>query len=194
MSLRPLATLVAAVVVGLAAACGGNEPAPMTPPPPPTAAPAETAPPVATTPPAATTPPVASTPPVEPAPPSQPGPGDWAKWSHEQKLAWMKAGVMPKMGQVFHDYDSAKYADVKCGLCHGAGAKDGSFKMPNPELPKLPATMAGFKPWLAKHPKMGEFMMKQVTPAMASLLGEPPFDPKTGQGFGCHACHTAAAK
>jgi hypothetical protein len=137
---------------------------------------------------------VASTPPAEPPAPTQPGPGDWDKWSHEQKLAWMKVGVMPKMKQVFQDYDSAKYADVKCGLCHGAGAKDGSFKMPNPDLPKLPASMAGFKPWLAKHPKMGDFMMKQVSPTTASLLGEPPFDIKTGQGFGCHNCHTAAAK
>jgi hypothetical protein len=195
MTHRPLATLVVAVVVGFAAACGGSEPAPVTPPPPPSAAPVDTTPPpVASTPPAATTPPVASTPPAEPPPPTQPGPGDWDKWSHEQKLAWMKVGVMPKAKEMFQGYDSAKYADVKCTLCHGAGAKDGSFKMPNPDLPKLPASMAGFKPWLAKHPKIGDFMIKQVSPTTASLLGEAPFDPKTGAGFGCHNCHTAAAK
>jgi cytochrome c553 len=194
MNLRPLATLVAAVAVGFAAACGGSEPAPVTPPPPPSTAPVDTTPPVATTPPVSSTAPVASTPPAEPPAPTQPGPGEWDKWSHEQKLAWMKVGVMPKAKQMFQDYDSAKYADVKCGLCHGAGAKDGSFKMPNPDLPKLPASMAGFKPWLAKHPKMGDFMMKQVSPTTASLLGQQPFDPKTGQGFGCHDCHTTSAK
>ena len=29
--------------------------------------------------------------------------------------------------------------------CHGDSAKDGSFKMPNPKLLKLPADEAGFK-------------------------------------------------
>jgi hypothetical protein len=41
---------------------------------------------------------------------------------------------------------------------------------------------------------MGDFMMKQVSPTTAALLGEQPFDMKTGQGFGCHNCHTSAAK
>ena len=27
---------------------------------------------------------------------------------------------------------------------------------------------------------------------MAGLIGEPPFDPKTKQGFGCTGCHTVA--
>jgi hypothetical protein len=41
---------------------------------------------------------------------------------------------------------------------------------------------------------MSDFMLKQVSPTTASLLGKAPFDPKTGEGFGCHGCHTAAAK
>ncbi len=99
---------------------------------------------------------------------------------------------MPKMGALFHDYDATKYADPKCGLCHGAGAKDGSFKMPNPDLPKLPATPDGFKKLAAKHGKIMTFMSEKVKPTMAGLVGEPPMDPKTGQGFGCFECHTKA--
>ena len=181
-----LAFLVAAVA--LAAACGGGEPEPTTPTnPPASAAPVETAPPAST----ASAPPAASSAPVaEAPPPSQPGPGDWDKWSHDQKLAWMKAGVMPKMGALFHDFDATKYAEPKCTLCHGSGAKDGSFKMPNPELPKLPATPAGFKKLQAKHAKIFAFMKDQVEPQMAGLLGEQPFDPKTHTGFTCMGCHT----
>jgi hypothetical protein len=106
----------------------------------------------------------------------------------------MKSDVMPKMGQLFHDFDAKHYAEPQCALCHGSGAKDGSFKMPNPELPKLDLTPAGFKKMQAKKPKVVEFMLKQVEPQMASLLGEPAFDPKTKQGFGCTGCHTTLDK
>jgi hypothetical protein len=41
-----------------------------------------------------------------------------------------------------------------------------------------------------KNPKIFEFMMKQVKPQMAQLLGEAEFDPKTQTGFGCLECHT----
>jgi hypothetical protein len=193
MNHRSLATLAASVVIALAAACGGGEPPPAQPTnPPPSAAPADSTPPAASTAPVASAAPAASASAADatPPPPSQPGPGDWDKWSHEQKLAWMKVGVMPKMGPQFHDYDAKTYDDPKCGLCHGAGAKDGTFKMPNPDLPKLPATEAGFKVLATKHPKIFGFMAKQVEPTMASLLGEPAYDMKTKQGFGCFGCHT----
>jgi hypothetical protein len=104
----------------------------------------------------------------------------------------MKSDVMPKMGTLFHEFDAKRYDETKCVLCHGSGAKDGSFTMPNPELPKLDLTPAGFKKLLAKKPKVMEFMMKKVEPQMAGLIGEPPFDPKTKQGFGCTGCHTVA--
>ena len=140
--------------------------------------------------PSAETPATRSASAAPPEPSGPPGPGDWDKWSHEQKLAYMKSTVMPKMGALFHDFDSKNFAEPKCALCHGDGVKDGTFTMPNPQLPKLDLTPSGMKALRAKHKKVFELMTKQVVPTMASLLGEQPFDPKTGQGFGCSECHT----
>ena len=122
--------------------------------------------------------------------PPPPGPGEWDKWSKDEKRDYMKAAVMPKMGGLFHDFDSTKYAQAKCVLCHGSGAKNGTFKMPNAELPKLPTAPADFMKVREKSPKMFDFMAQEVVPTMAALVGEKPFDPKTKTGFGCFECHT----
>jgi hypothetical protein len=177
------------------AACGGGQAEPTQPSNPsgsssaPSAsAPAESAAPSASqAAPAASATPAAS---ASAAPAGPPGPGDWAKWSHDQKLAYMKSDVMPKMAKTFHDYDAKKYDEPKCVLCHGAGVKDGSFTMPNPDLPKLDLTPAGFAKMQKKKPKVVEFMIKDVEHGVAGLLGEDPYDPKTGKGFGCAGCHT----
>jgi hypothetical protein len=187
--------MIALLVPALAAACGGGEPEATQPSNPPAAsAPASAAAsaPSASESAAPSTPPAASAAPSASASaePGPPGPGDWDKWSHDQKLAYMKSDVMPKMGTLFHDFDAKDYAEPKCVLCHGAGVKDGSFTMPNPGLPKLDLTPAGMKSLRAKHAKVFEFMAKEVEPTMAHLLGEQPFDPATGQGFGCLGCHT----
>jgi hypothetical protein len=177
-------------ILALTAACGGggNEATPPATPAAP-AAPAEPAP-VATAAPPASAAPAASAAPTEAAPPSQPGPGDWDKWTHEQKLAWMKSAVMPKMHDLFAAFDATKFGDMKCKGCHGAGAADGSFKMPNADLPKLDATPDGFKKLAKSKAKMFDFMMKQVEPTMAGLVGEPVYDMKTNAGFVCFECHT----
>lgn len=97
---------------------------------------------------------------------------------------------MPKMGGLFHEFDAKKYAEPRCVLCHGSGAKAGNFKMPNPELPKLDMTPEGFKALKEKKPQIFEFMTKTVEVETAHLIGEEPFDPKTKKGFGCLDCHT----
>ena len=101
----------------------------------------------------------------------------------------MKSTVIGAEKTLFSGFD-AKYASMNCKTCHGAGAADGSFKMPNPDLPKLDATPAGFKKLQASKGKIFDFMMKQVEPQTAQLLGEQPYDPKTNSGFGCFNCHT----
>jgi hypothetical protein len=158
-------------------------------------APTETAP-VASAAPSASAAPAASAAPTPSAtaaaaPSGPPGPGEWDKWTHDVKLAYMKSAVMPKMGDLFKGFDAKRYGDMKCKTCHGAKAEDGSFVMPNPDLPKLDFK-GQLKTEKAKHPKSVEFMMKKVNATMQTLLGEQPYDPKTQQGFGCANCHTAA--
>jgi hypothetical protein len=102
----------------------------------------------------------------------------------------MKSDVMPKMGAAFTAFDPAKYAAPKCNLCHIAGVKDHTFKMPDAELPKLPSNPADFQAIAAKNPKMMGFMAKTVVPQMAALVGEAPYDPVAKAGFGCFECHT----
>ncbi len=182
--------LAVSALAAFAPGCGGGQPEAVQPTnPAPSAAPSESAAPA----PAASAPPAESAAPAPSAAPvvaGPPGPGDWETWSHDQKLEYMKTTVMPKMGGLFHDFDAKKYAEPKCVLCHGSGTKDGSFKMPNPELPKLDLTPAGMKAMHAKHPAIVEFMGKQVVPVTAQLLGEQPFDMKTMKGLGCLECHT----
>jgi hypothetical protein len=175
-----LGTLAASLMfLGLAVtACGGSqpappEPAPATPPPPP--------------PPMETAEPVPSAAP-EPAPVAPP-PRDWHALTEDQKKEVMKSEVVPKMKELFGALDAKRFPDVKCTTCHGEGAMKGKFEMPNPKLPKLDMKN-GFEKHKKKDAKIVAFMMEQVVPEMAKIIGEPVYDPATGKGFGCMECHT----
>ena len=115
----------------------------------------------------------------------------WKDMSKEERATFMKKTVMPRMKAEFVAFDAKEYGEMNCATCHGDGAKDKSFKMPNPKLPKLVATEEGFKKLSADHPDMMKFMGQKVVPDMAGLLGVAPYNPQTHQGFGCFACHTA---
>jgi hypothetical protein len=108
----------------------------------------------------------------------------------DQKKDYMKTVVFSKMKDDFVAYDDKHYTNMTCVTCHGEGAKAGNFKMPNPALPKLPGDPAGFKALMEQKPAAMKFMGGKVVPDMAQMLGEPPFDPQTHQGFGCFRCHT----
>jgi hypothetical protein len=113
----------------------------------------------------------------------------WDDMNKDEKKAVMKKEVVPKMTAAFKEFDPEKYKQVKCTLCHGEQAKKDKFGMPNPDLPKLDFANHLTKE-RAEKPKMVDFMAHKVVPQMAAILGEAPFDPKTGKGFGCKACHT----
>ncbi|PCC68705.1 hypothetical protein SAMN02745121_09175 [Nannocystis exedens] len=108
-----------------------------------------------------------------------------------QRHAFMSEVVMPQMKETFVEFD-AKYESMSCATCHGDGASDGSFAMPSPQLPLIPATEEEFLEYLEdpEHLRWSEFMGERVWPEMAELLEVPVYDPKTApDGFSCTHCH-----
>jgi hypothetical protein len=110
------------------------------------------------------------------------------KLEPEQKQQFMKEKVVPTMAPLFQAHDAKKYAEFACKTCHGPGATDGHFDMPNAKLPRLVT-----KELIAGTSKLDkrdiEWMTTQVKPTMAKLLGRAQSTPESTDGFGCHACH-----
>ncbi len=121
-------------------------------------------------------------------------PSAWKDMNADQRTAFMKDVVLPKMQAEFVAFDAKLFEKMDCETCHGDGAKDGSFEMPNPKLKPLPTTEAAFMAWIGKDAEAQRFtgfMGAKVEPMMAELLQKSVFDPKTNSGeFGCTGCHT----
>jgi hypothetical protein len=119
---------------------------------------------------------------------------DWANMSLDQRKKLMKTAVLPELKKDFQAFDAKKYKKFTCATCHGDGATDGKFKMPNAKLPKLPqpTDRAGFTALQEKKPEVVKFMGTVVTKKVAELIGLPEWSPQTPKGFGCYACHTGA--
>jgi mono/diheme cytochrome c family protein len=115
---------------------------------------------------------------------------DWAHASVAEKKKYMKSTVLPEMKKAFQEYDAKTYKKFTCATCHGDGATDGKFKMPNAKLPKLPTAQEGFMALQKKKPDAVKFMGTVVKPKMAGLLGLPEWTPQKMDGFGCYQCHT----
>jgi cytochrome c553 len=172
MHLARIALLAAPFVFALA--CGGSTPAPVAP------APSSTAP----------TDSSAPAPSAVPAA-SAASDGTLAPFetltSMEDKAARMKTVVKPQMAKVFQAHDASHYGDFSCATCHGPKMSP----KPKDFLPKLDLTPDGFKKMMADKPDMVKFMHEQVVPAMATAMGDKPYDPATKQGFGCTGCHAS---
>src|SRR5579864_3083792 len=117
----------------------------------------------------------------------------WKDQTHDERMVTMKKLVYPTMKDEFIRFDPKDFSDMTCATCHGPGARDKTFKMPNPKLPKLPTTDAGFEKLKKEHSEIVQFMMNTVVPKMAAFLGERPYDPQTREGFGCFRCHPREA-
>jgi len=116
---------------------------------------------------------------------------DWEHMSVPDKKKYMKTTVLPALKKDFQTYDAKTYKKFSCVTCHGDGATDGKFKMPNPKLPKLPGPtdQAGFMALHQKKPEAVKFMASVVKHDVANLLGMPEWTPETKTGFACYNCH-----
>jgi hypothetical protein len=114
---------------------------------------------------------------------------DWAKMSRPERKEYMKNVILPKAQEMFTAFDPKQFKHVTCGTCHGDDYARGTYKMPNADLPLLPASARGFKELRDRSPEIVTFMSTRVKPTMAALLGLPEYSPATPQGFACFNCH-----
>ncbi|HXT99831.1 MAG TPA: hypothetical protein VN903_02495 [Polyangia bacterium] len=117
---------------------------------------------------------------------------DWEHMSFADKKKYMKSTVLPQMKKLFVAFDKKHYSNMNCQTCHGEKASEKKFKMPNADLPKLPAPTdrAGFMALMQKKPEAAKFMGTQVKPTMAALIGQAEWSESNPKGFGCYGCHT----
>src|SRR5207237_4342614 len=99
--------------------------------PPPGPTPTTPPPPVAPPAPPATTSEPAVAPPAPSAPPPAPE-KTFNDLTKQERSGVMENVVTPKMGALMHDLDAKRFKTVGCKTCHGKGAKDATFAMPNP--------------------------------------------------------------
>ena len=123
--------------------------------------------------------------------PTPSGPVAWKDMNADQRHEYMEHTVMPAMKETFVAFDAEEFGEMKCKTCHGAGAEDKSFEMPNADL--KPLDFANMDKLDEHDQKVAKWMHEVVVPEMAKLLGEQPYDPATQQGFGCTGCHTAVS-
>jgi hypothetical protein len=119
-----------------------------------------------------------------------PGDGDtpaatgWATMDRDARLTYMGTEVMPKMKDAFKQRG---FDTFKCANCHGADYKEVDFKMPNDLTPLNPENP--IQSGMDLDEEMTKFMVSEVLPQMAEMLGKET-DVTTGKGeFGCLSCH-----
>ena len=113
-------------------------------------------------------------------------PATWAeaaKADLDTQVAFMKANVMPAMKPVLGQGEHT----LTCVTCHGPDkVRPQEFL---PALTLVDGNIAEFE----TQPDASKFMAEAVVPAMAKAMGEAPYDPATGEGFGCGGCHAIEA-
>lgn len=110
----------------------------------------------------------------------------WAEMDHDERMQHMGAVVMPRLQAVFEAHDAKRFADFGCVTCHGEGARDGSFEMPNPNLAELDAANL-YRKHRQESPDMVKLMWKEVEPAMGEALAETYG--MGGAQVSCASCH-----
>lgn len=122
---------------------------------------------------------------------TEPEPTAYEDMTFDQRVVFMNNVVLPQMKATFVKFDP-KFEGMGCVTCHGDGATDGTYAMPSPQIPRLPATEEEFYEYVKdpEHGRWAQWMLDEVWPQMANLLQVPMFDPeKNPTGFSCSNCH-----
>ena len=117
------------------------------------------------------------------------GGADWVNLNPMQKKDYMVQVVMPRMIELYTEFDPAEAANFTCASCHGANAADVQFRMPNGISPIDPANFPTPNSPDPEIARQAAFMTNTLTPEMTRLIGAQPFDRMTMMGFGCFSCH-----
>lgn len=99
------------------------------------------------------------------------------------QVAFMQSRVVAAMKPKFTAAGN-EFENFSCATCHGPDNQD-----PHAYLPPLTMKDGQISEFVTK-PEASMFMAETIVPAMAGAMGEEPFDPATGQGFGCAGCHS----
>ena len=122
---------------------------------------------------------------TEAAPPTD----DWKSATWEERHDVMTFTVLPNMARLFQRFRGEPWPTMTCATCHGRDGEDVAFKMPRGLPPLDPKHMPDPDSPDPKEARITKFMIEEVTPTMADLMGRPRMDPKTHRGFSCFACH-----
>jgi hypothetical protein len=99
--------------------------------------------------------------------------------------------VLPNMARLFERFEGTPYPTLTCRSCHGDDAEAVQYRMPH-GLPALdPDHLPGAGDADPRTARLARFMIEEVTPQMADLVGVPLQDGRTGGGFSCFNCHPA---
>jgi hypothetical protein len=118
----------------------------------------------------------------------------WKDMNRSQRVDYMSTVVVPRMKEIYQRFDPVRFARFDCTTCHGNQVGADAFKMPAAAVRPLPATPAAFEAKLAAEPtwpRWTQFMVEEVEPPMAAMLGQPLWDATKPEapGFSCQACH-----
>ena len=104
----------------------------------------------------------------------------WADMDQDQRKTFMWTTFEPTMEGHFNGYSAEYWPEMGCEDCH-AGANEEDYSLTVSALD--PGSIAyGEDPWM-------DFMFDTVTPSAVEMFGYEPYNPDTGEGFGCYGCH-----
>jgi hypothetical protein len=112
----------------------------------------------------------------------------WADKTFEQRKTWMGIEVFPKMKTAFQGHDATQFKSFTCETCHGDGAKEKNYAMPNDSIYPLPKDDP-IKAAMEYDDKIAKFMVNDVVPQMATMLSTQPASAENPTGLSCFGCH-----